>query len=246
VSAFAIKGGIGDFLQCLPFVLEHPGNSYLVASHYDRATQFFQSLGIEISEFSYGRLVGTSLCPRRLFFDDPPFRRQSRIFGDRRPVVGVHLGGSDYSLSTELRFGFPPKALPGRVLDELVRGGPDYNFLVFGSPSELEALDAIVSRRVRYVREQDVTVSLSRVSECDVLVGSDSAFKTMSAMLRVPTVVWMGDYQDLHRDGNFVDPYVAAEVMEVFRYRHFSSAEIARGIEFTLDQIGSACSVSLT
>ena len=30
-----IKGGIGDFLQCLPHVMAHPEHQYLVASHHD-------------------------------------------------------------------------------------------------------------------------------------------------------------------------------------------------------------------
>ena len=106
MSPYAVKGGIGDFLQCLPFMLSNPNETYLVASHYDQVTRFFGKLGLKVHEMPLGRLGGYELCPRQLFFDKNPFPRR---IGSSRPLLGVHLGGSSYSLSVEKRFGFAEK-----------------------------------------------------------------------------------------------------------------------------------------
>lgn len=246
--AYAVKGGIGDFLQCLPFMLSHPEHKYLVASHYDDATLFFKRLGIDVHEISLGRLGGVDVCPRQLFFQDNPFHPRPPQFPTSSiPVVGVHIGGSDYSLSVEKRFGFPPKALPQIVLTHFLSADTPYNFLLFGSPRELGDMDRVNGPRLRLISSDDITVSLSHVAECSILIGSDSAFKTMSAMLRIPTVVWVGDYKDEHRDSRFIDPYVSAGVVSVFRYKDLTREEEVRaGVKFCFDQLEVKCSLCPT
>jgi hypothetical protein len=236
MSLLAVKGGIGDFLQYLPFMLAHPEHRYLVASHYNRVQEFFEPLGVKVEELSLGRLAGIDNCPRSLFLKGNPFKPQAPVFTDRGPI-GVHLGGSAYSLSVEKRFGLPSKALPLTVLEMLVWAS-NHNFLLFGSPEELAELGVKESHRVRFINSEDVTVSLSHVAECSALIGSDSAFKTMSAMLGIPTVVWVGDYTDTFRDANFIHPYVRAGVMSVFRYNDLSSNdEVSSGVNFSLGHL---------
>lgn len=233
----AVKGGIGDFLQCLPFMLTHPKhNQYLVASHYDRVPEFFAAFGLTVEELSLGRLTGVDNCPRGLFFRNNPLPKPVPIFTNGRPVLGIHLGGSNYSLSVEKRFGFPSKALPITVFNALVSANKGHNILLFGSASELDALmpnwRKSKSEHLRFIADDDVTVSLSYVAECTTFIGSDSAFKTMSAMLRIPTIVWIGNYKDDTRDGTFIDPYVKAGVMTAVRYHNLSSDyEVQVGVE---------------
>lgn len=227
MSTFAVKGGIGDFLQCLPFMLKHPKNWYLVASHYERAPEFFAAVGLTIEEMPFSRLGGTSLCPRQLFLNKNPFLEQKLTFNNDRPVLGIHLGGSNYSLSVEKRFGFPPKALPVTVLKAIVSANKQYNILVFGLASEFDDLvptwRQARSDYLKFIADDDITVSLSRVSECSILIGSDSAFKTMSAMLSIPTIVWVGNYRDDFRDSTFITPYVEAGIMSVIPYWDLNS-----------------------
>ena len=139
MKTFAVKGGIGDFLQCLPFMKKNPQHQYLVASHYNRAVEFFSALDIKVLELPFGRMIDVELCPRELFFEDVLFGEGPLHFLNGCPVIGVHLGGSDYSISVEKRFGFPPKALPLAVLKSLVVN-QRYNFAVFSSPLELHNL----------------------------------------------------------------------------------------------------------
>lgn len=245
---FAVKGGIGDFLQCLPFMMAHPEHRYFVVSHYGNATAFFAHLDISVNELPLGAVRGVEDCPRQLFFAGNPFPRPQLIFSGKRPVVGIHLGGSDYSLSTEKRFGFPPKAIPTVLLDLLVERSDDtYDFLVFGSPQELDRLGWIDNPRVRMVRSDDITVSLSHVIECTAMIGSDSAFKTMSAMLRIPTIVLMGDYRDDHRDDRFIHPYYMEHVLSYFRYKDLTCEdELDEAVKFCLNRLEAKCSVSQT
>ena len=253
---FAVKGGIGDFLQCLPFMLAHPEHEYLVASHYDRATEFFAAVGLRVEDLSLSslsgvpvtsRMIGADDCPRELFFGRNPFKPVARVFSGKRPVVGIHLGGSAYSVGVENRFGFPSKVLPWTVLDKLLESR-QYDFLLFGSRAEIAKIDddrcvyLEECQHLEVVCDEDATVSLSHVAECSALIGSDSAFKTMSSMLRIPTVVWVGDYRDDHRDYRFINPYVKASVMGVYRYFDLTKpGQVARGIAVTnmvLDRFG--------
>ena len=45
-SYLEIHGGVGDFLQHLPFLLKHKSAKYIVATHFLAAKAFFENLGI--------------------------------------------------------------------------------------------------------------------------------------------------------------------------------------------------------
>jgi ADP-heptose:LPS heptosyltransferase len=240
MSAFAIKGGIGDFLQSLPFMMDNLQHEYLVASHHDRVREFFAAVGINVEEMLLGRLVGVPICPRKLFLGSNPFPKGKLLFTGKQPVIGIHLGASSFSLNVERRFGFPPKALPITVLEKLLAFGPHYNFILFGSPAELDAFAVDWSKfeNLKVAPNADITLSLPHVSECDALIGSDSAFKTMSAMLHIPTIVWVGDYQDTDRDDKFITPYVRAGVIKTFRYTDLTSmVAVSEGVDFCLRRL---------
>ena len=132
VHSIAIKGGIGDFLQYLPFVLAHPQYRYLVASHLACPEEFFSAFGIEVEEVSLLDVWVALISARVVVFDSNPFLQEPLLFTNNRPVIGVHLGGSSYSVNIEDRFGFPSKTLPVTVFNALVSAGTQYNFLLFG------------------------------------------------------------------------------------------------------------------
>lgn len=233
---YAVKGGIGDFLQCLPFMLNHKDEEYYVVTHQRGATEFFKKLGLTVKEFSFGQLPDAELCPRQMFFDKNPFKTLWPRFTSKKPIIGVHLGGSEYSLSIEARFGFPPKALPKALL-EGISASTGYDFIVFGAPKELEAIG---KGNWQLVDEYTLDNSLSRVTDCDAFIGSDSAFKTMSAMLKIPTIVLMGDYRDDHRDERFINPYKKEGIVSVFRYWNLDR-EMDDAIDFCLKKLDEKC-----
>lgn len=242
---WAIKGGIGDFLQCVPFVLEHPDHRYVVASHYNRAPEFFGALGVRIKEESFARIEDIPECPRQLFFDNNPFGK--RTFATTQPIIiqpiiGLHLGASKYSNSLAKRYGFPPKNLPPSILTSLLSNPAKFSLCLFGESSELDVLLPAWRRtenyRLKIISEDHIAVSLSYVASCDCFIGSDSGLKTMSSMLRIPTVVWMGDHKDESTEETFINPYVKAGVMSMFRYRDLSlPEEVQAGVEFSLGKL---------
>jgi ADP-heptose:LPS heptosyltransferase len=239
VTRLAIKGGIGDFLQCVPFVIKHRDFSYVVASHYNRVPEFFKFLGVTIKEEPFARIENIPLCPRQLFFDRNPFGERL-WFSNERPTLGLHLGASKYSNSLAKRYGFPPKNLPRAVLTLLLDSiGGKYNLLLFGESLELDSLlpgwRTDICSQFTIIAHDSIATSLSYVSGCDYFIGSDSGLKTMSSMLGIPTVVWMGNHKDESTESTFINPYVEAGIMSVFRYNDLESpVEIQAGIEFSL------------
>jgi protein O-GlcNAc transferase len=240
-------GGAGDLLQCIPFMLANRNVPirYVVASHLQGAGDLFQTLGLTIEKIALFRDLATQNqvldsfrqlgelhpCPRCQYFPAPPFAIPPRLFDARRKTVGVHLGGSIFSIDILTKHGLPSKALPARVLQPFLHD--DINLLVFGTKDEIAAFQIPEQDNLRFVCFPEISKSLAYISHCDAFFGSDSAFKTMSAMLRIPTVVWMGDYVDRPRDEIFIDPYVRDKIIHTFRYTRLDDYEIGAGACFT-------------
>ena len=81
-SYLEIHGGVGDFLQHLPFLLKHKSAKYIVATHFLAAKSFFETLGIHVSQYYFYnnadeyRIIRHKLktlkhsywCPKQVFF----------------------------------------------------------------------------------------------------------------------------------------------------------------------------------
>ena len=239
-----LQGGIGDFLQMLPFIdanKKHPIR-YWCVTHFEGAELFFKSIGIEIEELyvfdTHEEQVkimnflptGEMLfaCPRAYYFDIDPFTPEKPLFDNGKPNIGVHVGGSKYSIGVQKQFGMITKNLPLRLIESLK--SEEYNLIVFGLPEELE--DIKCTDTLKKICYEDATKSLAYVSQCKAVVASDSAIKTMSSMLKIPTFVWLGDYPDAPRDNGFINPYIMDGVMKDFRYKN-QEEEFEKGLEMT-------------
>jgi len=227
-----LQGGIGDFLQMLPFMdanKKHPIR-YWCVTHFKGADLFFKSIGIELEKLCVfdtheeqvkimnSLPTGEMLfaCPRAYYFDIDPFTPEKPLFDNGKPAIGVHVGGSSYSIGVQKQFGMITKNLPLRLINSLQ--SEEYNLIVFGLPEELQ--DIKCTDTLKKICYEDATKSLSYVSQCKVVVASDSAIKTMSSMLKIPTFVWLGDYPDAPRDNGFINPYIVDKVMKDFRYKN--------------------------
>jgi len=240
-----LSGGIGDFLQCIPFIEENKekNKKYYVISHLTGAARFFESIGVELdflalfNNIDEQRKIVQSIanaqvvqCPRSQYFTHMPFVSEPKIFKNDKPVVGVHINGSAFSLSVQKKFGMILKSIPARVIKDLI--SEKYNLMVFGLENELGSIGLERAENLAMITFDNPAKSLAYVEQCNVFVGSDSGFKTMSAMSKIPTFVWLGDYIDEPRDKMFIDPYVRDGVMEVFRYKDVN-LQFVRGIEKT-------------
>lgn len=228
-----VEGGIGDFLQIIPIMIANKNQNirYLICSHCKGAKEFFRLFGIKPQYFIeytddiekmakyYALNIKEPLyqTQRSLFIDKSPFKPSKPIFKNDRKTIGVHLNGSKNALNTRTQQGKPPKELPHNIVNELAK---DYNVLLFGLPEEIQATKLKQSDHIKFITFLDIAKSLSYVTQCDAVVASDSSIKTMSSMLRIPTFVWMGDYEDHFRDAWFITPYLRDGCMETFIYKN--------------------------
>jgi hypothetical protein len=245
---FLIEGGIGDFLQNLPFVLANRSQNYryFVLTHFTDAHVFFDTIRQPIQQFffysdlnqlkearaSLAKMSNCIRCPRSKYLSNINLVSRKLLFKDTKPVVGVHVGGSEFSIKTLKQFGHVSKALPPSLPIRLL--SDTMNVQLFGSEAEISKMKLHERKNFKIVCDRNIMFSLSYVAQCTFFVGSDSVFKTMSSMLKIPTIVWLGDYRDDFRDQMFINPYLSDGVMSVIRYRNLESQEeFDRAIDLT-------------
>lgn len=256
VGTLVITGGIGDILLCLPFLLQNKNHNLKVnvLTHFKGAKRIFDSLAIAVNKIGYysndaerlklqPEIIGPREyypCPKRWFFDENPFDFKKINFDTSRPTLGVQLGGSSISIDLQNKIGLPNKSLPVSLLQNILRLDA-FNVILFGSQSEIDSYGLAENHNLHFACYQNIDESLSLVSQCDCFVGSDSAIKSITAMLQIPTFVWMGDYHDPYRDANFIDIYNKNSSFKVFRYKDVSK-DLEAGVKQLWDYL---CSIGI-
>ena len=239
---FYSEGGVGDTLQHLPFMVLNKKARYCMMNHYKGAKELLKSLGVKPEyTFHYKTdvqklelLKGMGLkepmqqVPRTKYFDTNPFPQQKPLFTNSKPVIGVHLCGSKFSSDQYIKNGVATKTIPSSIIKDL----NDYNVIVFGLPEEISRFGFKQSDTLKTITYLDIAKSFSYVEQCDAVVAADSAIKTMSSMLKIPTFVWVSDHADYFRDAVFISPYVDDGVMKVFKYRN-SADQFYEGMNAT-------------
>lgn len=248
-SSLLICGGVGDFLQHLPYMLSNKSQKYVIVTHFTKAQDFFNSAGLTVETIHHfstrdeekaivsyiSKKLNIYRCPRKVFMDKFPFELEPKIFQNNHPIVGIHVGGSNYAVSKELKSGKIPKSLPKQFVDNLLNqlSSMDLNVIFFGTKKEVESLDIIESEKLKTLCHDEIAKSLSAVRQCNAFIGSDSAFKTMSSMLKIPTILLCSAPKNNFRDRMFIDPYAKENVMSVFKYKTLSDNEIRQAVLYT-------------
>jgi hypothetical protein len=241
-----LQGGIGDFLQCLPFIDANKKNNiqYCCVTHLKGAKDFLNTIGVEPSALFIFKTMDEQNqvlnalprseqyvhCPRTQYFDAYPFDIGPLLFTNGKPTICIHVFCSAFCIVSQMFFCFIIKYIPERVIKELK--SKDYNLMVFGLEEELKGMGIRQSETLKFVCDPNPAKSLGFVGQCRAVIGSDSGIKTMSSMNQIPTFVWLGDYRDEARDQNFIDPYIKDGVMKVFRYKDVE-AQFERGMTMT-------------
>lgn len=242
-NSFLLKGGIGDILQHLPFMLQNKSLRYIVVSHFNGVKSFLENLGImnhQIHIFkspSEANLIIKNLqkkdflfhCPRTIFFDKNPFLNKKSL-KSVSPVttIGLHVSASNIGLDKVL-----PITLVSNIVDEVLRRG--YRLMIFCTKNEQKKmfLAGIKSKKIEFVCNDEIIKSLSRVCECDFFIGSDSVFKTMSSMIKIPTLVILPKNKiNSFRDRMFLDPYIKSKVMLVYILNGLTKIQISAAVDF--------------
>jgi len=246
-----IKGGIGDFLQHLPFILQHKSYSYTVLTHFLHAESFFKALGIKVKKYYFytnwedyvvlrDRLQTASdtyVCPRTLFFKTNPFVKTKKKVRKKSNVVGLHMGSSKLAAGKALSSDFVLKLITFLTQSK-------YKVILFGTKDELKSLDIKPQPQITLAQDQNVIKNLSLVNQCDLMIASDSVFKTMSSMLNIPSIVLHKDNANHFRDRTFIEPYVKAKCMYVYKYQSLENKEVDSALAFTIKNINTLLKAS--
>lgn len=234
-----IHGGIGDFLQHLPFILKNRSARYIVATHFKGAPSFFKSLNVKVDRYYFysnkeeyreirnllKRNQYSYICPRALFFRRSPFNKLKAVHHKKRKVVGIHPGASALAAY---------KAIPVEFIKALVGylNQKGFKVILFGTKKELSKMQSLRNKDTLFALDKNIIKNLSRVEDCDFFIGSDSVFKTMASMLSKPTIVLHPNHKNNFRDRVFINPYVNKHMMHVYPYTNFNKHEMKSALQF--------------
>ncbi len=240
---FELHGGVGDFLQHLPFLLKNKGANYIVITHFPRAKSFFENLGIRVQHYHFYQLreehhlIKENLkknknsypAPRQVFFDVFPFTssEKKRAHDPLIPVIGIHMTASAMTSN----------ALSRDFIDQLINTLLLYpiNIVLFGTQKELSIFNFKKHDCISFASHENIIENLAEVQYCDVMIGADSVFKTMSSMARISTITFYEDIKSHFRDRVFIDPYVKEKIMFAYKYKSLKGHEIKPAIDFIIN-----------
>jgi len=239
-----IRGGIGDFLQCLPFVLMQPKNEYFIHTHFKKAEQFFKDFGVddpkvhifkdseehdaqidELMKIHDGKNSQEyNECPR-YFYSSLNFAEDIKAavdilalsFKETKDIIGLHPFGSEFAKNIYSKFNLPQKFIPSSLLNKVI--STNNNYLLFGTKEELSDYGIPESDNLKHVCFDDIAHSLAAVLKCKKFFGVDSCFKTMACIHEIPAFCLVGDFTDPTRDVMFINQYVEDGVMKVFKFK---------------------------
>ena len=241
---FELHGGVGDFLQHLPFLLKNKDANYIVITHFPRAKSFFENLGIRIQHYHFYQLreehhlIKENLkknknsypAPRQIFFDVFPFAssEKKRAHDRLMPVIGLHMSPSAMTSNP----------LSRDFIDQLMNTLMSYQIklVLFGTQAELSQFEFQKNDRISFASHENIIENLAEVQYCDVMIGADSVFKTMSSMTKIPTIIFYEDVKSHFRDRVFIDPYVKEKIMFPYKYAYQSleGVKIKPAIDFIM------------
>ncbi len=234
-----IHGGIGDFLQHLPFILNNKSAHYIVATHFKGAPSFFKSLNIKVDQFYFysnkeeyrairnliRKNVHAYVCPRALFFKVSPFGNPIKSKNTKRKTIGIHAGASSLGSHKAIPAGFTKQ-----ILAYLNR--ENYKIILFGTKKELSQMQGLKNKDIVFASDKNIIKNLALVNDCDLLIGSDSVFKTMASMLKKPTIVLHQNIKNNFRDRVFITPYIKEQLMYVYKYTNFNKTDMKSALQF--------------
>lgn len=225
-------GGIGDMLQCIESAIQE--QTIDIYSHYSLAPDIFTKFGVNINRFEHFSELDFFISSQPLerhFY--PKFDVPSPILKkNNKKTIGVHIEGSAFSNQFYSRLGLIDKNMSLDFLDNLLRNiniNHDVHFYIFCSPSRRVEIDLFLESKITnytMIAFCDIWDSLSCVQNCDFVVGMDSCIKTMANIRRIPSLVFVGNYEDKYRDVNFLDQYVKDGHMQIIKFSNLEKLNI--------------------
>jgi len=169
------------------------------------------------------------------------YKNDEDVFLYMRPMLAFHPFGSKLSNEFWDAQGKPKKTLPNDCITYIVRClEPYYRIVMFCTDQEWDSLSDRVKLHTTYPKNVPFWGREDWIKQCDVFLGSDSAIKTIAAAAKVPSYVFVGDYEDSYRDEVFLNPYIKDGVMEIFKYKDFSTKNFDPAIERLIEKVNGS------
>ena len=224
-------GGIGDLFLSMEKAIDE--GECAVYSHFGGAKKFVESFGVKVPKFVEFNSVANMPAPAEPYighdeYPDLPIIKSRNLLNSKgKPIVGIHPFGSKLSNNFWKKQKQPSKYITQENIALLVNSlKHKYDLRIFGSKVDLCSFYIPDAYNV-YVDIEDLP---SAVSECSVVVATDSAIKTISAAMKIPTAVVIGNYPDPMRDAKFLMPYMKAGIMKVGAYDHGQDSKLFKEI----------------
>jgi len=258
---YYIRGGIGDLLQHYWFIKTYPNNEYIVHTHFKQAKDIFEHLKasnyhiyqfedleshndqVDVIKSEHAKEDQSNIAetPRAYyssfdFGDEADLKALQAVqsFNNKQKIIGIHPFRSGFANSVYNQFNLPAKQIPLEIVESIITDS--FNYLIFGSPSELASYGLKEKENIKFVSFDNILHSLSTVKHCSTLIGLDSCFKSMSSMQNINTICIIGDFPDPTRDNCFINRYVNDGVMHVAKIKNIEQ-EANQIIEFIKNNI---------
>jgi hypothetical protein len=251
-----ICGGIGDFLQVYPYIINNLEEKYIIHSHFKDAKKFFNFLPEKNSEYIFFSDIKElnlqkieifnneneeiKIVERKYFYDFPVSKEIEEDiknkFTKNLKIIGIHPFGSkfanEYANSNNLVIKYIDPEIIYESIDNKI------NYLIFGTKEELENYNFYEKENVKFICYNDILSSLSAVKLCDLFIGTDSCFKNAACINKIKTFCILGDYKDDFRDLFFIKPYTEERVLDIFQInKNTNQNEIKQYIRYAHNAI---------
>lgn len=236
IKKYYVSGGIGDFLQFFPFVLDKKNENFLIHTHFKNAKDFFDYIGIKNSEFIYFSNANEfesqkpfllskfnlETCQRSFFYDFPlsnTLLESNKIiknnFKSNKKIIGIHPFGSEFANEYAKKNNVITKTIDSKIIYDSI--DDNFNYLIFGTKKELEDNKFYETENIKFICFSNIIQSLAAIKICNLVIATDSCFKNMACINGIKTFCILGDYKDEFRDKYFIEAYQIAGILEVLK-----------------------------
>jgi len=205
-----LRGGLGDVLLKVGNI--KPDEFYIVFSHLKQTADLVSVYTTNFKYINMAKPAGDVPNPVASMVYPPmliPYESTQKAYNSlskNKKIIGIHPIGSKMSRDFDINKKRPQKIMSAEFIKTIVATFKNNNteILLFCAPNEV---DLFKDFDVRVIAEPYIWDCIAYVSFCDLVIATDSAIKTFSAVLHIPTIVVMGDYEDKIRDETFINPY---------------------------------------
>lgn len=163
-------------------------------------------------------------------------------------VIAVHQTGSEFAnsfLSKERNV--PNKYIGHNILAEIIKRihwiRPNTMFVLFGSEKERDIYNFVKEKLPQkctiHCYNNNLIESLALASQCNLMIGSDSSIKSFTLSQKIPSIIFLGGYDDPERDEKFINPYIKDGLLQTIKFKkEIQEEHIEKMVKMVVSKLG--------